>query len=88
MKTIEAQIPEPILRQAEELAEREHLPLTQVISMAVAQGVGTWNYETVAQSNAAAVAAKRADRERFLDALTDALNGELPRRHILPRWYG
>ena len=37
MTTIEARIPEPVLKQAKELAERENMPLEQLISLAVAQ---------------------------------------------------
>jgi len=40
MKTIEAQIPEPVLKQAQELAKRENVPLKQIISLAVAQAIG------------------------------------------------
>jgi len=37
MTTIEAKIPEPVLKQAEELAEREQISLEQLISLAVTQ---------------------------------------------------
>ena len=88
MKTIEARIPEPVLKQAEEVAEREHIPLDQVITLAVTQGLGTWSNDSHIQSDLA-LHAKRADRERFLAALTDALNGEpRPSGLPLPGWYG
>ena len=35
MATIEAKIPEPVLKQAKELAEREKIPLDQLISLAI-----------------------------------------------------
>jgi hypothetical protein len=73
MKIIEAQIPEPVLQQAEELAAREHISLDQIISRAVTQAIGTWTSE-----NEHELRIKRAGRERFLNALTDALNASPP----------
>ncbi len=64
MTTIEARIPEPVLRQAEELAEREHISLEQLISLAVTQAVGIWSNESYLS-----LRAKRGDREAFLKAL-------------------
>ena len=46
MTTIEAKIPEPVLKQAKELAERENIPLEQIISLAVTQAVGVWSNES------------------------------------------
>ena len=66
MKTVEAQIPEPVLKQAQELAERENVPLEQIISLAVAQSVGVWSNESYV-----ALRAKRGSREKFLDALKE-----------------
>jgi len=79
MKTIEAQIPEPVLKQAEVLAQREHVPLEQIISLAVTQTVGIWSNESDS-----ALRAKQVGRERFLDALTDALNTEPPDGDCVP----
>ena len=45
MTTIEAQVPEPVLEQARALAERERIPLAQLISLAVTQSVGVWSHE-------------------------------------------
>ena len=42
MKTIEAKVPDAVLQQARELAERERIPLEQLISLAVPQTVGVW----------------------------------------------
>ncbi|MEO7297058.1 MAG: hypothetical protein ABI042_00630 [Verrucomicrobiota bacterium] len=66
MKTIEAQIPEPVLKQAQELAERENVPLEQIISLAVAQSVGVWSNESYV-----AMRAKRGNQEKFLQALKE-----------------
>ena len=71
MKTVEAQIPEPVLKQAQELAERENVPLEQIISLAVAQSVGGWSNESYV-----ALRAKRGSREKFLDALKEGPDGE------------
>jgi len=66
MKTVEAQIPEPVLKQAQELAERENVPLEQIITLAVAQSVGVWSNESYV-----ALRAKRGSREKFRDALKE-----------------
>src|SRR5438132_557539 len=66
MKTIEAQIPEPVLKKARELAARERIPLEQIISLAVTQAVGVWSNESYM-----GLRAKRASREKFLDALKE-----------------
>ena len=66
MKTIEAHIPEPVLKQAQELAARENIPLDQLISLAVTQAVGVWSNESYV-----ALRAKRASREKFVDALKE-----------------
>jgi hypothetical protein len=66
MRTIEAHIPEPVLKQAQELAARENIPLAQLISLAVTQAVGVWSNESYV-----ALRAKRASREKFVDALKE-----------------
>ena len=73
MTTIEAQIPEPVLQQAAELAAREDIPLAEVISRAVTQAVGAWS-----QESENALRAKCAGREKFLNAITAALNADSP----------
>jgi hypothetical protein len=73
MTTIEAQIPEPVLHQAEELAAREHIPLDQVISLAITQGVGRWSND-----NDIILRAKNNSRDKFLNALSRALDTEPP----------
>ena len=82
MKTIEAQIPEPVLKQAQELAAREHIPLEQIISLAVTQAVGVWSNESYV-----ALRAKRGGREKFLDALKEAPDVEPPDYDRVPEGY-
>jgi len=82
MKTIEAQIPEPVLKQAQELAARENVPLEQIISLAVAQAVGVWSNESYI-----AMRAKRASREKFLDALKEVPDVAPPDYDRLPEGY-
>jgi hypothetical protein len=82
MKTIEAQIPEPVLKQAQELAAREHIPLEQIISLAVTQAVGVWSNESYI-----ALRAKRASREKFLDALKEVPDVEPPDYDRLPEGF-
>jgi hypothetical protein len=82
MKTIEAQIPEPVLKQAQELAAREHIPLDQIISLAVTQSVGIWSNESYI-----ALRAKQASREKFLDALREVPDAEPPNHDRLPEGY-
>jgi hypothetical protein len=82
MKTIEAHIPEPVLKQAQELAARERIPLEQIISLAVAQAVGIWCNESYI-----ALRAKRASREQYLDALKEAPDVQPPDYDRLPEGY-
>jgi hypothetical protein len=82
MKTVEAQIPEPVLKQAQDLAAREHIPLEQIISLAVTQAVGVWSSESYI-----ALRAKRASHEKFLDALKEAPDVEPPDYDRLPEGY-
>ncbi|MBI4024683.1 MAG: toxin-antitoxin system HicB family antitoxin [Verrucomicrobia bacterium] len=82
MKTIEAQIPEPVLKQAQELAARENVPLEQIISLAVAQAIGVWSNESYI-----AMRAKRGSHEKFLDALKEVPDIEPPDYDRLPEGY-
>lgn len=66
MTTIEAQVPEPVLEQARALAEREGIPLEQIISLAVTQSVGVWSHESYVAHRA-----KHASREAFELALAE-----------------
>lgn len=69
MMTIEAQVPEPVLEQARTLAEREGIPLEQIISLAVTQSVGIWSHESYVAHRA-----KRGSREAFEQALAEVLD--------------
>ena len=69
MKTIEVQVPEPVFKQALELAARENIPLGQVFSLAVTQAVALWGGESHSALNV-----KRAEQEKFLEALTEMLD--------------
>jgi hypothetical protein len=66
MKTIEAEIPEAVLKQAQELANRENIPLADLISLALTQAIGVWSNQSYI-----ALRACDADRNKFLDALNE-----------------
>ena len=83
MTTIEAKIPEPVLKQAEALAEREQIPLEQLISLAVTQAVGVWSNESYL-----ALRANRGSREDFLKVLEQVPDVEPPDYDRLPEGYG
>jgi hypothetical protein len=51
MTTIEAKIPDLVLKQAEELAEREQISLEQLIGLAVTQAIGIWSLNSNAVKN-------------------------------------
>jgi hypothetical protein len=82
MTTIEAKIPEPVLKQARELAEREKIPLDELISLAVTQAVGIWSNESYVT-----LRAKRASREKFDEALKQVPDSEAPNYDRLPEGY-
>ena len=82
MRTIEAQIPEPVLKQAEALAARENVPVAQIIRLAVAQAIGVWSNESYV-----ALQGKHDSRERFLDALREVPDVEPPDQDRLPHGY-
>jgi hypothetical protein len=82
MTTIEAKIPEPVLKQAKELAEREQISLEQLISLAVTQAVGIWSNESYSS-----LRAKRGSREDFLKALEQVPDVEPPEHDRLPEGY-
>lgn len=73
MTTIEAQVPEPVLEQARALAERERIPLAQLISLAVTQSVGVWSHESYVTHRA-----KSASREAFDKALAEVPDAPPP----------
>jgi hypothetical protein len=77
MTTIEAKIPEPVLKQAREMAERE-----QIISLAVTQAVGIWSNESYI-----AIRGAGATKEKFIDALKQVPDAEPPEHDRLPEGY-
>jgi len=66
MTTIQTQIPEPVLEQARVLAERERIPIEQLITLAVTQSVGVWSHESYIAHRAS-----RASRTAFEEALAE-----------------
>jgi hypothetical protein len=66
MKTVEADIPEPVLKQAQELATRENIPLRHLISLALTQAIGMWSNESYVASRA-----RHASRDSFLEAIKE-----------------
>ena len=82
MTTVEAKIPESCAQQARELAERENIPLEQIISLAVTQAVGIWSNESYI-----ALRAARATKEKFIDALRQVPDSEPPEYDRLPEGY-
>jgi hypothetical protein len=80
--TIKAKIPEPVLKQARELAERENIPLEQVISLAITQAVGIWSNESYI-----AIRGARGTKEKFIDALKRVPDAEPPEHDRLPESY-
>lgn len=82
MTTIEAKIPEPVLKQAEQLADREKISLEQLISLAVTQAIGVWSNESYIS-----LRAKRGSREDFLKALEQVPDVEPAEYDRLPEGY-
>ena len=82
MKTIEAEIPEPVLKQAQELANRENIPLRHLISLALTQAIGMWSHESYI-----ALRARDADHSKFLDALNEVPDVPPPDYDKLPDGY-
>ncbi|MCY7376546.1 MAG: hypothetical protein LH472_11320 [Pyrinomonadaceae bacterium] len=61
MTTIETKIPDAILKQASNFAERENLSLEQVVNLALAHSLGAWTAESLITERAG-----RGSREKFL----------------------
>jgi hypothetical protein len=66
MTTIQAQVPELVLEQARVLAERERIPIEQLITLAVTQSVGVWSHESYIAHRAS-----HASRAAFDEALAE-----------------
>jgi len=82
MTKIEATIPEPVLKQAEELAEREQISVEQLIGLAVTQAIGIWSNESYIS-----LRARRGSREDFLKGLEQVPDVEPPEYDRLPEGY-
>jgi hypothetical protein len=64
MKTIQAQVPDPLARQVEELAAQEKVSVDQLVSIALAYQVSAWRTR-----DAVAVRSKRGSWEKFDSAM-------------------
>jgi hypothetical protein len=62
MATIQANIPDSILRQAKAFAESENLSLEQVINLCLAHSLGTWTAKSIVEERG-----KRGSRKKFLE---------------------
>lgn len=82
MTTIEAKIPDLVLKQAQELAEREQISLEQLIGLAVTQAIGIWSNESYIS-----LRARRGSREGLLKALGQVPDVEPPEYDRLPEGY-
>lgn len=82
MTTVEVKIPEPVLKQAEELAEREQISLEQLISLTVTQAIRIWSNQSYL-----ALRAQRGSREDFLKALEQVPDVEPPEYDRLHEGY-
>jgi hypothetical protein len=60
MKTIHAQVPDPLVKQVEELAAQEKVSVDQLVSIALAYQVSAWRTR-----DTVAVRAKRGNWEKF-----------------------
>jgi hypothetical protein len=69
MKTIQAQVPEPLAKQVEELAAQEKVSIDQLVSIALAYQVSAWRTR-----DTVAVRAKRANWEEFDQVMAKVRN--------------
>jgi hypothetical protein len=60
MTTIQAQVPDPLAKQVEELAEQEKVSVDQLVSIALAYQVSAWRKRDAVRQRA-----KRGDWEKF-----------------------
>lgn len=71
MTTIEAKIPDSILRQAKVFAESENLSLEQVINLCLAHSLGTWTAQSIIEKRG-----KRGSHEKFLEFMAKVPDDE------------
>ena len=64
MSSMNIELPDSLLKQARELAEKEGVPLEQLIASALAEKMATWKTVEYLKERAA-----RGDRSRFESAL-------------------
>ena len=82
MKTVQAEIPDAVLKRAEELAKRENISLRELVSLALTQAIAGWTNESYI-----ALRRKGADRERFLGALKEVPDVPAPEFDKLPQGF-
>ena len=79
MKTIHAQVPDPLYAQAAKFASNENMPLDNVISLALAQALGAWTAQSEITRRAA-----RGNREKFLAVLDKVSESEPNEADVVP----
>jgi hypothetical protein len=68
-----------VLKQEQELASRENIPLCHLISLALTQAIGVWSDECSIANRA-----RHADRASFLEALNEVPDAPPPGFDKLP----
>jgi homospermidine synthase len=69
MKTLQAQVPELLLREVQELAEKQNATVDQIVSVALAAQVSAWRTRESLASRAARVDWEKVDE--LLDRVPD-----------------
>lgn len=80
MRTIELRLPDPVFKQAQDLAAQENVPLDMLLSLAVTHAIGIWTTERQISTDV-----KSTSRKRFLDMIQNALESE---QSTIPRFPG
>jgi hypothetical protein len=71
MSTMNITVPDSLLKQAQEMAEKEHMTLEQFINSALAEKMAAWMTVEYLQARAA-----RGDRRKFEQAMSKVPNVE------------
>ena len=71
MSTMKIELPDSLLKQARELAEKEGVPLEQFIASALAEKMAAWKTADYLQERA-----KRGDRAKFRAAMSKVADAE------------
>jgi len=82
MTKIESQIPDSLYNQVRSLAEREHISIDQLVSIALAAQVSAWLTKDYIEERA-----RRGSREGFLKALEQVPDVEPAEYDRLPEEY-